>query len=215
MGERASADPTCPGPAGATVLVAAPGITGVIATVEARLQGRRGPRLLQPYSDLGKLFGKEALAPEGRRPVLPARAAGGVRLFPDGAAADPGADQLSRCRSATWATSSAGASFSRWPVSWSRSRRPRPVACTRSSGRAGAKTFAAITEPVVLLVVFTVALVTTTDLPYVLGAAIRSGAGPDRPAGAPAGVRGAVHGDPVRDRPDPGRDAHRHRSSSG
>src|SRR5664279_5655221 len=42
-------------------------------------------------------------------------------------------------------------------------------------GSSRSKTFAAITEPVVLLVVFTVALVTTTDLPYVLGATIRSG----------------------------------------
>ena len=32
-----------------TVLVAAPGMNGVIARVEARLQGRRGPRVLQPY----------------------------------------------------------------------------------------------------------------------------------------------------------------------
>ncbi|EUA34155.1 putative nADH dehydrogenase [Mycobacterium xenopi 3993] len=38
-----------------------------------------------------------------------------------------------------------------------------------------AKTFAAITEPVMLLVVFTVAMITTTDLPYVLGATVRSG----------------------------------------
>ncbi|MGH3026222.1 MAG: NADH-quinone oxidoreductase subunit H, partial [Gaiellaceae bacterium] len=42
-------------------------------------------------------------------------------------------------------------------------------------GSSRAKTFGAITEPVVLLVVFTVALVTTTDLPYVLGATVRSG----------------------------------------
>jgi formate hydrogenlyase subunit 4 len=48
-----------------TVLVAAPGINGVIARVEARLQGRRGPRVLQPYYDIAKLFGKEALAPLG------------------------------------------------------------------------------------------------------------------------------------------------------
>ena len=48
-----------------TVAVGAPGVTGVIAKVEARLQGRRGPRVLQPYHDLGKLFRKEALAPEG------------------------------------------------------------------------------------------------------------------------------------------------------
>jgi formate hydrogenlyase subunit 4 len=35
-----------------TVALAAPGVTGVIATVEARLQGRRGPRIRQPYYDL-------------------------------------------------------------------------------------------------------------------------------------------------------------------
>ena len=48
-----------------TVALGAPGVTGVIAKVEARLQGRRGPRVLQPYYDLAKLFRKEALAPEG------------------------------------------------------------------------------------------------------------------------------------------------------
>jgi formate hydrogenlyase subunit 4 len=45
-----------------TVALAAPGITGVIARVEARLQGRRGPRIAQPYYDLAKLFRKEVLA---------------------------------------------------------------------------------------------------------------------------------------------------------
>ena len=48
-----------------TVALGAPGVSGVIARVEARLQGRRGPRVLQPYYDLAKLFRKEALAPEG------------------------------------------------------------------------------------------------------------------------------------------------------
>ena len=47
-----------------TVALAAPGLTGVIARVEARLQGRRGPRVLQPYYDLAKLARKEALAPD-------------------------------------------------------------------------------------------------------------------------------------------------------
>jgi len=41
-----------------TMAVAAAGISGVIATAEARLQGRRGPRLLQPYFDLWKSFGR-------------------------------------------------------------------------------------------------------------------------------------------------------------
>lgn len=49
----------------ATIAAAAPGVSGVIARVEARLQGRAGPRLLQVYYDLAKLLRKEALAPEG------------------------------------------------------------------------------------------------------------------------------------------------------
>ena len=48
-----------------TVALGAPGVMGLIAKVEARLQGRRGPRVLQPYYDLAKLCRKEALAPVG------------------------------------------------------------------------------------------------------------------------------------------------------
>ncbi|MGY1434330.1 hypothetical protein [Streptomyces reniochalinae] len=48
-----------------TVLVTSPGLSGWIAKVEARLQGRRGPRVLKPYYDLAQLFRKESLAPEG------------------------------------------------------------------------------------------------------------------------------------------------------
>lgn len=48
-----------------TVAGGAPGVTGFIAWLEARLQGRRGPRILQPYFDLSKLFSKESLAPVG------------------------------------------------------------------------------------------------------------------------------------------------------
>ncbi|HZT53035.1 MAG TPA: NADH-quinone oxidoreductase subunit H, partial [Gaiellaceae bacterium] len=48
-----------------TVLVASPLVTGVIARVEALVQGRHGPRLLQPYYDIAKLFRKETVLPEG------------------------------------------------------------------------------------------------------------------------------------------------------
>jgi formate hydrogenlyase subunit 4 len=44
-------------------------------------------------------------------------------------------------------------------------------------GSSRAKTFSAITEPVVLFVVFTVGLITGTDLPYALAATVRSSAG--------------------------------------
>jgi formate hydrogenlyase subunit 4 len=44
-------------------------------------------------------------------------------------------------------------------------------------GSSRAKTFGAITEPVILFVVFTVSLLTATDLPYALAATVRSSAG--------------------------------------
>ncbi len=43
------------------VALAAPLLTGMIRTVKARLQGRRGPRLTQPYSDIRKLLCKESV----------------------------------------------------------------------------------------------------------------------------------------------------------
>ena len=45
----------------ALVLLAAPLLTGWVRKVKARLQRRRGPPLLQPYRDLVRLLGKEAV----------------------------------------------------------------------------------------------------------------------------------------------------------
>ncbi len=45
----------------ALVLLAAPLLTGWVRRVKARLQRRRGPPLLQPYRDLYRLLGKEAV----------------------------------------------------------------------------------------------------------------------------------------------------------
>ena len=60
-----------------TIAIGAPGVTGVIAKVEARLQGRRGPRIRQPYYDLAEryyaqhdpatLFLRAERQPDGRR----------------------------------------------------------------------------------------------------------------------------------------------------
>jgi len=159
-----------------TVAVAAPGVTGVIARMEARLQGRAGPRVLQPYYDLAKLVRKEALAPEGASwfflavPVVAVAAYLTVPLLipvlttyglPLGYMGDilGGGFVLSLASFlvATAALESGG-----------------PYA---QLGSSRAKTFSAITEPVVLFVVFTVALLTGTDLPYALAATVRSSAG--------------------------------------
>jgi formate hydrogenlyase subunit 4 len=159
-----------------TVALGAPGITGVIAKVEARLQGRRGPRVLQPYYDLAKLCRKESLAPEQATwfflaaPLIAVAAYLTIPLLipvlttyglPLGYMGDilGGGFLLSL------------ASF---VVAAAALETGSPYA---QLGSSRAKTFSAITEPVMLFVVFTVALLTGTDLPYALAATVRSSAG--------------------------------------
>lgn len=157
-----------------TVLVAAPGVSGVIATVQARLQGRRGPRILQPYYDLRKLFAKETLKPTGAGPfflwapmlsfacyltvpmLIPVLT---TFPLPLGYMGDIlGGGMILGLASFVFAVAAAetGGQYAQL-------------------GSSRAKTFGAIAEPVMLLVVFAVALITATDLPYVLGATVRSG----------------------------------------
>jgi formate hydrogenlyase subunit 4 len=159
-----------------TIAIGAPGITGVIAKVEARLQGRRGPRVLQPYYDLAKLCRKESLAPEQASwfflaaPVIAVTAYLTIPLLipvlttyglPLGYMGDIlGGGFLLALASFVVATAAleTGSPYAQL-------------------GSSRAKTFSAITEPVVLFVVFTVALLTGTDLPYALAATVRSSAG--------------------------------------
>ena len=159
-----------------TVALGAPGVMGVIAKVEARLQGRRGPRVLQPYYDLAKLCRKEALAPSGASwfflaaPFVAVAAYLTIPLLipvlttyglPLGYMGDIlGGGFLLSLASFVVATAALDTGS--------------PYA---QLGSSRAKTFSAITEPVVLFVVFTVALLTGTDLPYALAATVRSSAG--------------------------------------
>jgi len=46
------------------ILAVSPLLTGLVRKVKARLQRRRGPSLVQPYRDLRRLMGKEALVAE-------------------------------------------------------------------------------------------------------------------------------------------------------
>ncbi|MGD0934581.1 MAG: NADH-quinone oxidoreductase subunit H [Streptosporangiaceae bacterium] len=158
-----------------TIAVAAPGVSGVIARIEARLQGRTGPRIRQPYYDLAKLFRKEALAPQGAgwfflaAPVVAVAAYLTIPLLipvlttyglPLGYMGDIlGGGFLLSLASFLVATAAleTGSPYAQL-------------------GASRAKTFSAITEPVVLFVVFSVALLTGTDLPYALAATVRSSA---------------------------------------
>jgi len=156
-----------------TVLVAAPGISGFIAKVEARLQGRRGPRVLQPYYDLAKLFRKEALAPQGATwfflaaPLIAFTCYLTVPLLIPVLTTYP--------LPLGYMGDILGGGFilalGSFVVAVAAAETGSPYA---QLGSSRAKTFGAITEPVVLFVVFAVALITATDLPYALAATVHS-----------------------------------------
>lgn len=154
-----------------TVLVGAPWVSGVIARVEARLQGRRGPRVLQPYYDLRKLFGKESLAPEGvswvflATPFIAFVAYLTVPLLipvltsyplPLGYMGDILGGGLILALGSFFTSTAAAETGS-------------PYA---QIGASRAKTFSALAEPTLLLVFVAVATITSTDLPYALAKTI-------------------------------------------
>ena len=159
-----------------TIAGAAPAVAGVIARVEARLQGRRGPRIFQPYYDLAKLLRKEALAPEGASWVFLAAPVAAFTcyltvplLIPVLTTFPLPLGYMGDILGGGFILSLAG-----FLVAVAALETGSPYA---QLGASRAKTFAAITEPVVLFVVFTVALLTGTDLPYALAATVRSSAG--------------------------------------
>lgn len=157
-----------------TIVAASPGISGVIAQVEARMQGRRGPRILQPYYDLAKLFHKESLAPVHSGPfffLAPVLAFACYLTVP---MLIPVLTTYALPLATMGDILGGGIllAFASFVVALAAGETGDPYA---QLGASRAKTFGAITEPVVLLVVFTVALVTGTDLPYVLAATVTSG----------------------------------------
>lgn len=173
MGQVQLATPAIQALQDLTILCGAPLVSGVIAHVEGRIQGRRGPRILQPYYDLAKLFRKESVAPEGSSWVF---LAGPIIAFscylivpllipvlttyglPLGYIGDilGGGFVL------------ALGSFS---VAIAGTESQAPYA---QLGASRAMTFGALIEPTILFVVFAVGIITATDLPYALAATIRS-----------------------------------------
>jgi formate hydrogenlyase subunit 4 len=159
-----------------TIAAGAPGLMGVIARVAARLQGRRGPRLLQPYYDLGKLLRKEALAPEQASWFFLAAPLVAVAAYLTIPLLIPVLTTYGLPLGYMGDILGGGflLSLASFVVAVAALETGSPYA---QLGSSRAKTFSAITEPVVLFVVFTVALLTGTDLPYALAATVRSSAG--------------------------------------
>ena len=159
-----------------TVLVAGPGLSGFIASVEARLQGRRGPRVLQPYYDIAKLFRKESLAPEGASWVFLAAPFAAFSAYLVIPLLIPVLTTYGLPLGYTGDILGGGflLALASFALALAAAETGSPYA---QLGSSRSKTFGAITEPVVLFVVFVVALVTSTDLPYALAATVRSSAG--------------------------------------
>ncbi len=157
----------------ATILLGAPLVSGVVSHVEARLQGRRGPRMLQPYYDLAKLFRKETVVTEESSWVFlagPVVAFGCYLIVPllipvlttYGLPLGYMGDILG----GGFILALAGFS-----VALSGTESGAPYA---QLGSSRAMTFGALIEPTILFVVFAVALLTSTDLPYAMAATVRS-----------------------------------------
>lgn len=156
-----------------TILLGAPLVSGVISHVEGRLQGRRGPRVLQPYYDLAKLFRKETVVTQESSWVflagpivafgcylivpllIPVLTTYGLPLGYMGDILGGGFILALAGFSVALAGTESGAPYAQL-------------------GGSRAMTFGALIEPTILFVVFAVALITSTDLPYALAATVRS-----------------------------------------
>lgn len=159
-----------------TILAFAPGISGFTAHVEARIQGRRGPRILQPYYDLAKLFRKETLVPEDASWVF---VAGPILAFTCYLVVPLLIPVLTNFPLPLgYMGDILGGGFilalAGFSVALAAAETGGPYA---QLGSSRAMTFGALIEPSILFVTFTVALVTTTDLPYYEAAAARASLG--------------------------------------
>jgi formate hydrogenlyase subunit 4/hydrogenase-4 membrane subunit HyfE len=156
-----------------SVLALAPLVTGVIANAEAVVQQRRGPRVLQPYYDILKLLRKETVLPGSAGPFF--RAAPYVSFA--GYATVPllipvlTSFPLPLSYSGDILAGGLILGMAGFAISIAAIDSASPYA---QLGSSRLRSFGALNEPTVIFVIFVVALITHTDLPYVLGATLRS-----------------------------------------
>lgn len=159
-----------------TVALLSPLLTGFIAKVEAWIQSRRGPSVLQPYRDLIKLARKGMTVPETASwayfagPVVAVASYLTVPLLIPVLTAFPlPLATMGDVLGGAFILTLAGVSVA--------------AAATDSGavypglGSSRAVTFGALAEPTLVFVFFTIALLTQTDNPYVLNKALQQSAG--------------------------------------
>ncbi len=157
-----------------TIAIGAPAISGFIATIEARLQGRRGPRIAQPYFDLHKMFRKESLAPSSAGPIFLIAPILSLACYLTVPMLIPVLTTYPLPLADMGDILGGGflLAFGSFLASAAAAETGDPYA---QLGASRAKSFGAITEPVLLMVFFTVAAITATDSPFALAATVRSG----------------------------------------
>jgi formate hydrogenlyase subunit 4/hydrogenase-4 membrane subunit HyfE len=156
-----------------TILILAPLVSGIIARVEAIIQQRRGPRILQPYYDILKLLRKETVLPAPAGPVFRAAPYVSFAAFATVPLLIPALTTFPLPLGYMADFFGVGlilalASFS---ISVAAIDSGSPYA---QLGSSRLRSFGAFNEPTVIFVTFVLALTTKTDLPYAFGATLRS-----------------------------------------
>lgn len=156
-----------------TILLGAPLVSGVIAQVEGRLQGRQGPRILQPYYDIAKYFSKETLVSNDSSWVFLVGPLVAFSCYLTVPLLIPVLTTFPLPLGFSGDILGGGfiLALAGFSVALSGAESGAPYA---QLGSSRAMTFGALIEPTILFVIFAVALITHTDLPYALSATIRS-----------------------------------------
>ena len=158
-----------------TILLGAPLVSGVTSHLEARFQGRRGPRLLQPYYDIAKFFRKETLVTDESSWVFLAGPIVAFSCYLTVPMLIPVLTTFPLPLGYTGDILGGGfiLALAGFVVALAGTESGAPYA---QLGGSRAMTFGALIEPTILFVIFAVALITRTDLPYALAATVRSSA---------------------------------------
>jgi formate hydrogenlyase subunit 4/hydrogenase-4 membrane subunit HyfE len=150
-----------------TVLLLGPLVMGIIARAEAVVQMRRGPRILQPYHDIAKYLRKETVLPGDAGPLFrgaPYVAFAGYATVP---LLIPVLTNFPLPLG--YMGDILGGGFVLGMASFAVSLAALDSGSPYTQlGSSRLRSFGAVGEPTILMVIFTVALITHTDLPYAL-----------------------------------------------
>lgn len=155
------------------LMIVAPFIAGFIARIEAMIQSKRGPSVFQPYYDILKFFRKDEIRPETASPIFAAAPVIAFACYLTIATLIPVLTNFPLPLG--WMGDILGGAFlfglAGFALALAGIDSASPYA---GIGSSRAITVSALTEPTLIFVFFTVALLTQTDLPYAMAATVHS-----------------------------------------